>query len=64
MVDINVLRKFYETNHDFKRYIDECVKTYGHDAEYMLQTRTAEEYYRSLLKGGCNYHESGQCSNI
>lgn len=57
MTDINTMLKFYESNRDFKRYIDECVKTYGKDVHYMLETRTAEEYYKSLQKGGCNNHE-------
>ena len=57
MVDKNAMLKFYETNKDFKRYIDECVKTYGKDKFYMLETRIAEEYYLSLQKGGCNNHE-------
>jgi len=57
MTDINTLLKFYETNHDFKRYIDACVQTYGKDVHYMLETRTAEQYYLSLIKGGCNNHD-------
>ena len=57
MTDLNTLRKFYQQNREYKRYIDACVKTYGRDVEYMLQTRTAEQYYISLIKGGCNHKE-------
>ena len=56
----NEMYQFYLKNQDFKRYIDECVKTYGKDIQYMLSTRIAEEYYKSLLKGGCNANEKTQ----
>lgn len=48
MASKNELLLFYQNNKDFKRYIDECVKTYGKDIDYMLQTRTAESYYEYL----------------
>ena len=51
---IDNMKAFYQQNKDFRRYIDECAKTYGKTVDYMLATRTAEEYYRSLQKGGCN----------
>lgn len=57
MIDKNTLYQFYQTNKDFKRYIDACVKTYGKDVSYMLETRIAEQYYLSLQKDGCNYKE-------
>ena len=48
MASKNELLLFYQNNKDFKRYIDECVKTYGKDIDYMLQTRTVESYYEYL----------------
>jgi len=48
MATKNELIKFYENNKDFKKYIDECVKTYGKSVDYMLQTRIAESYYEYL----------------
>ena len=57
MVDLNEMIKFYDTNADFKRYVDECVKTYGKDVHHMLQQGITEQYYLSLQKGGCNYKE-------
>lgn len=48
MASLNELLKFYESNKDFKKYVDECVKTYGKDKNYMLQTRIAESYYDYL----------------
>lgn len=47
-MDKNELLKFYKENKDFKKYIDECVKTYGKDVDYMLQTRIAESYCEYL----------------
>lgn len=57
MIDINDMIKFYNNNEDFKRYVDECVKTYGKDVDHMLHQRITEQYYLSLQKGGCNYKE-------
>ena len=54
MPDFNELYKFYQTNDDFKDYIDKCVETYGKDVDYMLRTKTAEEVYKEMQKGGCN----------
>ena len=54
MVDKDTLRKFYQTNADFKRYVDACVTTYGHDVDYALESPIIQEYYKSLQKGGCN----------
>lgn len=54
---LNEMIKFYETNKDFKRYVDKCVKTYGKDVHYMLQQGITEQYYLSLQKDGCNYRE-------
>ena len=50
----NEIYKFYESNKNFKDYIDKCVATYGKDVPYMLETRTAEEVYKEMQKGGCN----------
>jgi len=48
------MRNFYDTNADFRRYIDDNAKGYGKDPSYILQTQTAREYYKSMQKGGCN----------
>ena len=53
----NKLIKCYDTNEDFKTYIDKCVKTYGKDVDHMLEQGITEQYYLSLQKDGCNYHE-------
>lgn len=45
---------FYETNEDFRRFVDENAKGYGKDPSYILQTQTIREYYKSLIKGEIN----------
>lgn len=61
MPDVYEMYKFYTENKDFKRYIDECVKTYGGDKYAMFENKIAQEYYKSLLVGGCNSGEK-KCS--
>ena len=48
MTNLNAMIKYYETNKDFKRYVDECVKTYGKDVNHMLQQGITEQYYLYL----------------
>lgn len=44
------MKEFYETNKDFERYVNECIKTYGRELDYMLQTRIVESYYEYLIE--------------
>ena len=53
-MDKNELRAMYRDNPDFRRYVDACVRTYGHDGEYALESPIVVEYANSLMKGGCN----------
>ena len=48
------MKRFYEENADFRRFVDENAKGYGKDPSYILQTRTAQEVYREMQKGGIN----------
>ena len=48
------MRDFYETDDNFRRFVDENAKGYGKDPSYILQTQTAREYFKSLQKGGIN----------
>lgn len=57
-MDKNELRMLYRDNADFRRYVDACVRSYGHDVDYALESPIVVEYARSLMKGGCNNHES------
>lgn len=54
-MDKNELRKLYRDDPDFRRYVDACVRTYGHDVDYTLEFAIVEEYARSLMQGGCNH---------
>lgn len=54
-MDKNELRKLYRDDPDFRRYVDACIRTYGHDVEYALESPIVEEYAKSLMKGGCNH---------
>lgn len=54
----NEMLLFYQSNEDFKKYIDGCVKTYGKDVDYMLQTKIAEEYYKYLKEETERKHEN------
>lgn len=54
----NEMLLFYQSNKDFKKYIDECVKAYGKDVDYMLQTKIAEEYYKYLKEEMERKHEN------
>ena len=42
--------KFYETNSDFREFIDANAKSYGKSVEYMINTPTAQEYKKYLLE--------------
>lgn len=50
----NEMYQFYQNNEKFKDFIDDCVKTYGKDVPYMLETKTAQEVYKEMQKGGVN----------
>jgi hypothetical protein len=51
------LEKFYNTNADFRRFVDENAKGYGKAPSYILQTRTAREVYKEMQEGGINEHK-------
>lgn len=44
----------FDKDKDFRRYVKDCMRTYGKTKEYVLQMRITEQYYLSLQKGGCN----------
>lgn len=54
MLEVTDMDKFYEQNEDFKRYVDANRRTYGRSMVDELESPITREYYRSLLKGGCN----------
>ena len=46
------MKTMYETNQDFKDFIDANASTYGKSVEFMLQTPTAKEYAKYLKERG------------
>jgi hypothetical protein len=54
MTDLEMMM-FYDSNKDFKRFVDANAKAYRKSPAYIMDTPTAREYYQSLQKGGCNH---------
>ena len=42
--------KFYETNSDFREFVDANARSYGKSAEFMAATPTAQEYKKYLME--------------
>ena len=56
--------KFYETNKDFKDFVDANAKAYGKTVEFMILTPTAKEYANYLKerdKGRGTVRENKTC---
>ena len=51
-VSFNDMLKCYESNEDFKSYVDKCVNTYGNDVDYVLRQPIVSQYYQYLNKVG------------
>ena len=51
---------FFEKDKDFQIYVTKCMRTYGKKLTEVLSSPITEEYYRSLIKGGCN--ERKECN--
>ena len=47
--------EFYENNADFKKYVDANRRTYNRTLAQELASPITQEYYKSLLKDGCNW---------
>lgn len=54
MLEVIDMDKFYDQNDDFKRYVDTNRRAYGRSMVEEFENQITREYYRSLLKGGCN----------
>ena len=54
--DIN--KSFYNSDKDFKTYVDRCATTYQKSVDEILQSPITEEYRKSLEYGGCNSRKS------
>ena len=51
---ISEIKRFYLENYDFQIFVNKNCQTYQKPLDYMLETPTTQEYYKSLIKGGCN----------
>ena len=47
--------EFYHSNADFKRFVDMNAASYNKDVNFVLAMPITQEYYKSLLKDGCNW---------
>ena len=58
--NIESSKSFYNTNADFKTYVDKCAVTYRKSVDEILQSPITEEYKKSLMDGGCNAKNKGK----
>ena len=54
MIDLAQLTQFYMKNEQFKEYVDKNAATYSKTHNEVLASPITQEYYKSLLPGGCN----------
>ena len=52
MVTIEDMKKCYDSNDDFKQYVDKCSRTYNCTIEDILQRPITSQYYQYLNKVG------------
>lgn len=55
MANRTPIENFYLTNHDFQVYVNKNSQAYGTTLEQELASPITQEYYKSLLKDGCNW---------
>ena len=46
------LKDFYNSNADFKEFVDKCMRTYSWTLEYALSSPITKNYY-NYLKASC-----------
>lgn len=54
MIQVEKIQEFYLTNHDFQIFVNKNIQSYHRTLEQEFQNPITQEYYLSLLKGGCN----------
>ena len=52
-----IMYDFMEKSEDFQRYVKRCMTSYGKKLTDILSSPITEEYYKSLIQGGCNHRE-------
>lgn len=60
MTERERMKRFYLTEYDFQLYVNKDCQTYGRTLDEELASPITVEYYRSLLKGGCNERNRSQ----
>ena len=58
MIDLAQMTQFYMENEKFRDYVNKNATTYNKTHNEILASPITQEYYKSLLAGGCN-HEKG-----
>ena len=54
MTDRKRMNRFYITDYDFQIYCNKNMQTYGRTLDEEMANPITQEYYKSLIKGGCN----------
>ena len=54
MTDRERMKRFYITNYDFQIYCNKNMQTYERTLDEEMANPIKREYYKSLIKGGCN----------
>lgn len=62
MTDLEIMT-FYDSNPDFKRFVDANAKAYHKSPAYIMDTPTTLAYYESLQKGECNAKRANREEN-
>ena len=47
-MELSELKAYYNTNEDFKRYVDKCMETYNWTLEYALLSPITISYYKYI----------------
>lgn len=51
------MAQFFDENSGFQKYCLDDMRMYGRTLSQTLESPITAEYYKSKIKGGCNYRE-------
>ena len=51
------MAQFFDENSEFQKYCLDDMKMYGRTLSQVLESPITVNYYKSKIKGGCNYRE-------
>lgn len=63
MTERERIKRFYLTNHDFQIFVNKGCQVYHRNLDEMLADPITQEYYKSLIKGGCNAKQDDRGQN-